>query len=145
MICACLPAINFLLEKYFVLSHPVHKGNLPESRLSRLMRRKRGFSAGSTLIGSKRNTCDCGSVLDFDVEMAMLTGRPVKSAVRQNACKVDEEYIWTADSADGQREGWLAPGKRAEEDPSEVLVPDRIWDGLRKDGLAYVAPAPKEP
>jgi hypothetical protein len=145
VLCACLPALNFLLEKYLCLSHPVHKGNLPKGKWSKFVKRNRGLSGSSTLVGSKRNTCDSSSFMDFDVEMAMLTGKPIRAATRSDPGKEgNDEYVWTAGSADGMREGWLAPGKRAEDDPVEILVPDRIWDGLKKDGLSYVAPAPKK-
>ncbi|RSL86735.1 hypothetical protein CEP51_002626 [Fusarium floridanum] len=163
-VCACLPSLNLLIE-HNIRKRRRQKQNpkWPRQRnaISSIKRHFRWVSS-STDPSLQRPSRAClknrnsDRMIDFDVELAMLTGQPVRmrsaggaSADSLNCRPLDN----TLSFGDGQREGWLSRNHkdsdeqdaefimkmvessriRAEEGSKESWCP--VWDGPR-DPLA---------
>ncbi|KAI1861793.1 hypothetical protein JX265_009296 [Neoarthrinium moseri] len=136
LMCACLPPINLLLQRLRSAKADCNMPH-PEKRalwkLGRLERSHKGVSStwGDSVITRRGTTYD--DMSDVDVEMAMLTGRPLTVA-SADASKHGSNMNRSLNSLDRRTEGWLSSDIQREElTPSGILVPDRIWDGLTID------------
>ncbi|KAF5026441.1 hypothetical protein F66182_1474 [Fusarium sp. NRRL 66182] len=163
-VCACLPSLNLLIEHHIRTRRRERRPSCPRERKAHSSTMKRHFRwVSSTTDPSAKppsqHAADrtCGGMIDLDVEMAMLTGQPVRL---QSQRRESEEPLGLRplehrlNSGDGRRDGWLSSDRddrderkdatfimkmvegsraRAEEGAKESWCP--VWDGPR-DPLA---------
>ncbi|KZL77962.1 integral membrane protein [Colletotrichum tofieldiae] len=127
VVCACLPSMNILYERMRRggtkptgnlprTAHDIKRDSMGSSYLWSMMTRKHSKPARTEFTVAKHATSpDYRS--NFDTELAILTGQPMgtnlpkeelDTEIRQNPD--DWVYNPRANSMDGRREGWLAPG-----------------------------------
>ncbi|KAF5628715.1 hypothetical protein F25303_10348 [Fusarium sp. NRRL 25303] len=153
-VCACLPSLNLLIEHHVRKRRRARNPNWPRdrTRASLFKKRFRWISSSTEHMPSRPNRPSDG-MIDLDVEMAMLTGQPVRlqtgrtaSAGSQDIRPLDHRL----NSGDGRREGWLSQNRdeqdevqdskfimrmveesraRADEGAKESWCP--VWDGPR--------------
>lgn len=134
IVCACLPSTNILYER-IRRGQPAKTGNLPDN-ISDYQKRSDNSSYWWSMMTGKQTRparTEVATVAEavrspkhaatFDTELAILTGQPmgVRPPTGEPEQKspslsvlVHNDEIWTydprANSIDGRREGWLAPG-----------------------------------
>lgn len=160
-VCACLPSLNLLIEHHVRKRRRERNQTWPRDRTqaSMLKRHFRWISSSTDPSQPPRphpvNRPSDG-MIDLDVEMAMLTGQPVRLRTeRLGSTGSDIRPLdHRLNSGDGRREGWLSQDQddqdelqdskfimrmvedsraRAEEGAKESWCP--VWDGPR-DPLA---------
>ncbi|KAF4949524.1 hypothetical protein FGADI_8821 [Fusarium gaditjirri] len=153
-VCACLPSLNLVIEHHVRKRRRARNATWPRnrSRTSLFKKRFRWISSSTEHMPSRPNRPSDG-MIDLDVEMAMLTGQPVRLRTGRTA-SVGSHDIRPLDhrinSGDGRREGWLSQDQdrqdevqdskfimrmveesraRADEGAKESWCP--VWDGPR--------------
>ncbi|SCV53949.1 related to integral membrane protein [Fusarium fujikuroi] len=153
-VCACLPSLNLLIEHHVRKRRRARNSNWPRdrTRASLFKKRFRWISSSTEHMPSRPNRPSDG-MIDLDVEMAMLTGQPVRLRTGRTA-SAESHDIRPLDhrlnSGDGRREGWLSQNRdeqeevqdskfimrmveesraRADEGAQESWCP--VWDGPR--------------
>ncbi|KAE9566565.1 hypothetical protein CGMCC3_g17285 [Colletotrichum fructicola] len=134
IVCACLPSTNILYER-IRRGQPAKTGNLPDNTSDYQKRSDNSSYWWSMMTGKQTRPArtEVATVAEavrspkhaatFDTELAILTGQPmgVRPPTGEPEQKspslsvlVHNDEIWTydprANSIDGRREGWLAPG-----------------------------------
>ncbi|KAF5562586.1 Clock-controlled 8 [Fusarium phyllophilum] len=153
-VCACLPSLNLLIEHHVRKRRRARNPNWPRdrTRTSLFKKRFRWISSSTEHMPSRPNRPSDG-MIDLDVEMAMLTGQPVRLRTGRTASAGSHDIRpldHRLNSGDGRREGWLSQGRdeqdevqdskfimrmveesraRADEGAKESWCP--VWDGPR--------------
>ncbi|KAF5707079.1 integral membrane protein [Fusarium mundagurra] len=153
-VCACLPSLNLLIEHHIRKRRRSRNPNWPydRTRTSLFKKRFRWISSSTEHIPSRPNRPSDG-MIDLDVEMAMLTGQPVRLRTGRTASAGSHDIRpldHRLNSGDGRREGWLSQDRdeqdevqdskfimrmveesraRADEGAKESWCP--VWDGPR--------------
>ncbi|KAK2692701.1 hypothetical protein QWA68_007371 [Fusarium oxysporum] len=153
-VCACLPSLNLLIEHHVRKRRRARNPNWPRdrTRTSLFKRRFRWISSSTEHMPSRPNRPSDG-MIDLDVEMAMLTGQPVRLRTGRTASAGSHDIRpldHRINSGDGRREGWLSQDQdeqdevqdsrfimrmveesraRADEGAKESWCP--VWDGPR--------------
>ncbi|KAI7770549.1 hypothetical protein LZL87_002920 [Fusarium oxysporum] len=153
-VCACLPSLNLLIEHHVRKRRRARNPNWPRdrTRTSLFKKRFRWISSSTEHMPSRPNRPSDG-MIDLDVEMAMLTGQPVRLRTGRTASAGSHDIRpldHRIDSGDGRREGWLSQDQdkqgevqdskfimrmveesraRADEGAKESWCP--VWDGPR--------------
>ncbi|KAH7243709.1 uncharacterized protein BKA55DRAFT_596070 [Fusarium redolens] len=120
-VCACLPSLNLLIEHHVRKRRRERNPNWPRerTRTSLFKKRFRWISSSTEHMSSRPNRPSDG-MIDLDVEMAMLTGQPVRLRTGRTASAGSHEVRpldHRLNSGDGRREGWLS---RDQDDQDEV-------------------------
>lgn len=152
-VCACLPSLNLLIEHHVRKRRRARNPNWPRdrTRTSLFKKRFRWISSSTEHMPSRPNRPSDG-MIDLDVEMAMLTGQPVRLRTGRTASAGSHDIRpldHRLNSGDGRREGWLSQNRdeqevqdskfimrmveesraRADEGAKESWCP--VWDGPR--------------
>ncbi|KAF5632554.1 clock-controlled 8 (ccg-8) [Fusarium tjaetaba] len=153
-VCACLPSLNLLIEHHVRKRRRARNPNWPRdrTRTSLFKKRFRWISSSTEHMPSRPNRPSDG-MIDLDVEMAMLTGQPVRLRTGRTASAGSHDIRpldHRLNSGDGRREGWLSQDRdeqdevqdskfimrmveesraRADEGAKESWCP--VWDGPR--------------
>ncbi|KAL5613180.1 hypothetical protein FOVSG1_002243 [Fusarium oxysporum f. sp. vasinfectum] len=153
-VCACLPSLNLLIEHHVRKRRRARNPNWPRdrTRTSLFKKRFRWISSSTEHMPSRPNRPSDG-MIDLDVEMAMLTGQPVRLRTGRTASAGSHDIRpldHRINSGDGRREGWLSQDQdeqdevqdsrfimrmveesraRADEGAKESWCP--VWDGPR--------------
>ncbi|KAF5558422.1 integral membrane protein [Fusarium mexicanum] len=153
-VCACLPSLNLLIEHHVRKRRRARNPNWPRDRTRTPLFKKRfrWISSSTEHMPSRPNGPSDG-MIDLDVEMAMLTGQPVRLRTGRTASAGSHDIRpldHRLNSGDGQREGWLSQDRdeqdevqdskfimrmveesraRADEGAKESWCP--VWDGPR--------------
>ncbi|XEU94807.1 hypothetical protein FSHL1_000091 [Fusarium sambucinum] len=159
-VCACLPSLNLLIEHHIRKrrrQRQTQTDGRDRSRASMIKRHFRWMSSTTHTPPQPSRPTNPDGMIDLDVEMAMLTGQPVR--LRSERLSSTESLglrplDHRLNSGDGRREGWLSQEQddqdelqdskfimkmvqdsrtRAEEGAKESWCP--VWDGPR-DPLA---------
>ncbi|KAF5668086.1 integral membrane protein [Fusarium heterosporum] len=159
-VCACLPSLNLLIEHHVRRRRRERGQSWPHDRQASMIKRHFRWISSSTdpsAHPSRPHPVNRPSdgMIDLDVEMAMMTGQPVRLRTeRLGSTDTDIRPLdHRLNSGDGRREGWLSQEDdhdelqdskfimkmvedsraRAEEGAKESWCP--VWDGPR-DPLA---------
>ncbi|KAF4435352.1 integral membrane [Fusarium acutatum] len=153
-VCACLPSLNLLIEHHVRKRRRARNPNWPRdrTRTSLFKKRFRWISSSTEHMPSRPNR-PSDEMIDLDVEMAMLTGQPVRLRTERTASAGSHDIRpldHRLNSGDGRREGWLSKDRdeqdevqdskfimrmveesraRADEGAKESWCP--VWDGPR--------------
>lgn len=170
-VCACLPSLNVLIEHHFS-RRGRESPNQPRTREMHTSTPRKSLRGSTTRTTEASPRCGIDPAQndnqpqnqnqnqnqptrqDFDVELAMLTGQPVKLSTRQSESleSVDSHLLRARiDSVDGRQEGWLSRNREALErahgadyimnmvERSKILSEQEgrgawcpVWDGPRE-------------
>ncbi|KAH8885462.1 hypothetical protein GQ53DRAFT_355473 [Thozetella sp. PMI_491] len=136
MVCACFPAINMLLERRWRSSKALSP-NSPRTRGRWVKSWRTKLELLTTWNGPEPPLPTHAKMVEredpasFDLQLAMLTGRPVEDAIQIGP------QLKRVQSYEGRREGWLRPKSHPASATAVVdnrlsgslVVPGRVWDG----------------
>lgn len=160
IVCACLPAINLLVEVWFKTPSNQRRAGVWDWKISWGSPIERNSRADSPLSDTKRmriGNYELTLTRSINTEFDTFEGHQSNTRSTFDIGRADEslnmQELLRQESADGRREGWLEsnsdgtfvpsksarPGlRRAEvtrdqlrQDPRDILIPERIWDGWR--------------